>query len=160
VPRQRSRKKAMPSYGMAAPTSRLRLDSLVWCECAMIARLPAEIISHAVWLYHVFSLSLRDIELLLVERGVVVSMRPFVAGARNSARALLTACAAGGHDRETSGTSTRCCVHPYPGCAALSLARRGSGWRCARHPGSGTSRRQSGQAFLQTPAEGCNMCRG
>jgi putative transposase len=25
---------------------------------------PAEIISYAVWLYHVFSLSLRDVELL------------------------------------------------------------------------------------------------
>ena len=25
-------------------------------------RFPAEIISHAVWLYHVFSLSLRDVE--------------------------------------------------------------------------------------------------
>jgi putative transposase len=36
-------------------------------------RFPAEIISHAVWLYHVFSLSLRDVELLLVERGIVVS---------------------------------------------------------------------------------------
>ena len=36
-------------------------------------RFPAEIISHAVWLYHAFSLSLRDVELLLAERGVVVS---------------------------------------------------------------------------------------
>src|ERR1700709_1380250 len=36
-------------------------------------RFPAEIISHAVWLYHVFSLSLRDVELFLAERGVVVS---------------------------------------------------------------------------------------
>jgi len=36
-------------------------------------RFPAEIISHAVWLYHVFNLSLRDVELLLAERGVVVS---------------------------------------------------------------------------------------
>src|SRR6202030_3157504 len=36
-------------------------------------RFPVEIISHAVWLYHVFSLSLRDVELLLAERGVVVS---------------------------------------------------------------------------------------
>ena len=36
-------------------------------------RFPAEIISHAVWLYHVFSLSLRDIELILAERGVGVS---------------------------------------------------------------------------------------
>jgi hypothetical protein len=35
--------------------------------------LSAEIFSHAVWLYHVFSLSLRDVELLLAERGVVVS---------------------------------------------------------------------------------------
>src|ERR1700736_3541281 len=36
-------------------------------------RFPAEIISHAVSLYHVFSLSLRDVESLLAERGVVVS---------------------------------------------------------------------------------------
>ena len=36
-------------------------------------RFRAEIISHAVWLYHVFSLSLRDVELLLAERGIVVS---------------------------------------------------------------------------------------
>ena len=36
-------------------------------------RFPAELISHAVWLYHVFSLSLRDVELILAERGVVVS---------------------------------------------------------------------------------------
>jgi putative transposase len=36
-------------------------------------RFPAEIISHAVWLYHVFSLSPWDVELLLAERGVVVS---------------------------------------------------------------------------------------
>jgi putative transposase len=36
-------------------------------------RFPAEIISHAVWLYHVFSLSLRDVELILAERGVIVT---------------------------------------------------------------------------------------
>jgi putative transposase len=36
-------------------------------------RFPVEIISHAVWLYHVFSLSLRDVELILAERGVVVT---------------------------------------------------------------------------------------
>ena len=36
-------------------------------------RFHAKIISHAVWLYHVFSLSLRDVELLLAERGIVVS---------------------------------------------------------------------------------------
>jgi putative transposase len=36
-------------------------------------RFPAEIIHHAVWLYHVFSLSLRDVELILAERGVMVA---------------------------------------------------------------------------------------
>jgi len=36
-------------------------------------RFPAEIIGHAVYLYRVFSLSPRDVELLLVERRVVVS---------------------------------------------------------------------------------------
>jgi len=36
-------------------------------------RFPPEIISHAVWLYHRFGLSLRDVEDLLAERGVSVS---------------------------------------------------------------------------------------
>ena len=36
-------------------------------------RFPAEIINQAVWLYHVFSLSLRDVELILAERGIVVT---------------------------------------------------------------------------------------
>ena len=36
-------------------------------------RVPADLISHAVWLYHVFSLSFRDVELLMAERGVIVS---------------------------------------------------------------------------------------
>ena len=36
-------------------------------------RFPAEIIAHAVWLYHCFSLSLRDVELILAARGVTVS---------------------------------------------------------------------------------------
>ncbi len=36
-------------------------------------RFPAEVIGHAVWLYHVFSLSLRDVELILAERGITVT---------------------------------------------------------------------------------------
>jgi len=36
-------------------------------------RFPAEIISHAVWLSHVFSLNLGSVELILAERGIVVS---------------------------------------------------------------------------------------
>ena len=36
-------------------------------------RFPAEVIQHAIWLYHCFSLSLRDVETILAARGVVVS---------------------------------------------------------------------------------------
>jgi putative transposase len=36
-------------------------------------RFPPEIISHAVWLYHRFGLSFRDVEDLLAERGVIVT---------------------------------------------------------------------------------------
>ncbi len=36
-------------------------------------RFPAEIISHAVWLYHRFPLSFREVEELLLARGVIVS---------------------------------------------------------------------------------------
>jgi hypothetical protein len=36
-------------------------------------RFPPKIISHAVWLYNLFSLGLRDIALILAERGVVVT---------------------------------------------------------------------------------------
>src|SRR5215211_7358516 len=36
-------------------------------------RFPAEIISYAVWLYHVFGLSFREVELLLAERGITVT---------------------------------------------------------------------------------------
>ena len=36
-------------------------------------RFPPEIIQHAVWLYHRFNLSTRDVEDLLAERGISVS---------------------------------------------------------------------------------------
>jgi len=36
-------------------------------------RFPPEIISHAVWLYFRFSLSFRDVEELLAQRGIVVT---------------------------------------------------------------------------------------
>ncbi len=36
-------------------------------------RFPAAVIAHAVWLYHRFALSFRDVEELLFERGITVS---------------------------------------------------------------------------------------
>ena len=39
-------------------------------------RFPPQIISHAVWLYHWFCLSFRDVEDLLAQRGIEVSYEP------------------------------------------------------------------------------------
>ena len=36
-------------------------------------RFPIEIIRHCVWLYFCFSVSFRDVELMMAERGVIVS---------------------------------------------------------------------------------------
>jgi putative transposase len=54
-------------------------------------RFPAEIISHAVWLYHCFSLSLRDVETILAERGIVVSHESIRAWGLRFGRAFVDA---------------------------------------------------------------------
>ncbi len=43
-------------------------------------RFTSEIIQYAVWLYHRFNMSHRDIEDLLAERGLKLVMSPFVCG--------------------------------------------------------------------------------
>jgi putative transposase len=50
-------------------------------------RFPAQIISHAVWLYVRFNLSQRDVEELLAERGVRVSHEAIHLWCRGSAPA-------------------------------------------------------------------------
>jgi putative transposase len=71
-------------------------------------RFPAEIISHAVWLYHTFGLSLRDVELILAERGITVATRPSDNGASRSAPTSPARCAGANRSRATPGTWTRC----------------------------------------------------
>jgi putative transposase len=39
-------------------------------------RFPPEIIAHAVWLYFCFPFSLRLVEEMLLERGIVLAQRP------------------------------------------------------------------------------------
>ncbi len=54
-------------------------------------RFPAEIISHAVWLYFRFPLALRMVEELLACRGIVVSHEPYGSGRSSSAGRTRTA---------------------------------------------------------------------
>jgi hypothetical protein len=52
-------------------------------------RFPPEIISHAIWLYHRFTLSFRDVEDLLAERGITVSYEAIRAQRFLSAHGLI-----------------------------------------------------------------------
>ena len=114
-------------------------------------RFPAEIISHAVWLYHVFSLSLRDIELILAERGVTVTYE--------TVRRWCKKFAASFADRLRRR-------RPRPGdkwhMDEVFIRIQGvqqylwravdQAWRCARHPCSGPTRRPGSNPLLQTIA--------
>ena len=75
-------------------------------------RFPAEIISHAVWLYHVFSLSLRDVELILAERGVLVTHESIRLWGLKSVPNSPEDCNDGGLGQGTPGTSTKCSSAP------------------------------------------------
>jgi hypothetical protein len=79
--------------------------------------------------------------------------RPFVSGARSLARPSPTAYDAADHGPGTNGVG----VHPDRGSAILSLACRGSGRSCARHPRSAKAGCQSRQTFLPAVAEGSSI---
>jgi len=65
------------------PTGHCQVVDLVWWLSGLVVvaiaarhkdyRYPIEVIGHAVWLYHRFTLSLRDVEELMLARGVVVT---------------------------------------------------------------------------------------
>ena len=71
-------------------------------------RFPEEIISHAVWLYYRFLLSLRDVQDLLLERGIVVSHETIRAWCERSDPTTPAGCAAAGPAPATAGTSMKC----------------------------------------------------
>ena len=73
-------------------------------------RFPAEIFSHGVWLYFRFSLSYRDGEELMAERGDAVTpspTKPFGSGASSLGRPMPLSCVASVHGPGTNGTWTR-----------------------------------------------------
>jgi putative transposase len=85
-------------------------------------RFPAAIICYAVWLYHVFSLSLRDFELLLAERGIVVSYETVRRWSKKFGQTFASRLR---HRQGTSGTSMRSSSESRA-CSTISGAR-GSG---------------------------------
>jgi transposase-like protein len=70
-------------------------------------RYPAEIIAHCVWLYHRFPLSFREVEELMLVRGVIVSYETIRQWCAKFGPEY--ACRPAAHpDPATSGISTRC----------------------------------------------------
>ena len=85
-------------------------------------RFPLGIIQHAIWLYHRFPLSYRDVQELLYQRGIEVShetlreclgqngrrTRRLPAGVSSSERSLLKTCVTGNPAGVPGGIWTRC----------------------------------------------------
>jgi len=71
-------------------------------------RYPVEIINHCVWLYFRFSLSFREVEELMLARGVVVSYETIRRWCAKFGRPTPTSYVAAAHAPATSGTLTRC----------------------------------------------------
>ena len=70
-------------------------------------RFPPEIISHCVWLYHRFPLSFRDVQELMLDRGVDVSDETIRAWCDRFGSTTRTSCAHADAAPATSGTSMR-----------------------------------------------------
>jgi hypothetical protein len=110
-------------------------------------RFPPEIISHAVWLYFRFSLSFRDVEELLAQRGIVVTSETvrqwclkFGQTYANELRRRRPRCGDKWHlDARLSQNQWR---NPLP------LASCRPGWECARYPGSEPTQQASSEAIF------------
>jgi putative transposase len=110
-------------------------------------RFPAEIICHAVWLYDVFSLSLRHVEIFLAESSVAVSYETVKRWRKKFGASFVTADSDAGHGHAAHVRG----LHPRR--AARFLAFRRLEWRRARHLRSGPARGQRREALLQAASE-------
>jgi hypothetical protein len=70
-------------------------------------RFPPDVIRQAVWPYFRFTLSLRDVEEMLAERGIEQTTKPSAAGPSNSADFSLKTFADPDPSRPAAGTWTR-----------------------------------------------------
>jgi hypothetical protein len=70
-------------------------------------RFPPAIIQLTVWMYARFTLSLRDVEELLAERGLDIPTKPCAAGSSSLAKSMPAASDRGDIDQQIAGISTR-----------------------------------------------------
>ena len=85
-------------------------------------RVPGEIVSHAVWLYHVVSLSLRDVALILAEHGILVTHESIRHWCLKSGAAFAGRLRRRRPGQETPGTSMSC-LSASVACCTICGAR-------------------------------------
>ena len=111
-------------------------------------RFPAEVISHAVWLYYRFTLSFRDVEDLLAQRSIIVTYETI----RQWCLTFGLAYARTVRRRRRTTASRRALRHPQRR-PTVSLARGGRGRRRARHPGAVAAQSTGGHTVLPQAVE-------
>src|ERR1700730_9276616 len=117
------------------------MDQLSYCR----HRFPPPLIQHAIWLYLRFTLSYRDVEELLADRGLEVSYEMVRRGVLNVGPRIARELSVAGYARATGGTSTRWWSGlPANGCTcgAPSIMRERSS--TCRFSAGATSGRHSG----------------
>jgi transposase-like protein len=77
-------------------------------RCTRGYRFPVEVIAHCVWLYYRFPLSFREIEEMMMHRGVILTHETVRAGVRRSGKPTPTGYVAAGVAQATNGIWTRC----------------------------------------------------
>ena len=116
-------------------------------------RYPIEVIGHAVWLYHRFALSLRDVEELMLARGVVVSYKRsgvLACEVRAGLRCPVTSAATPPRRQMALRRGLREDQRYHP----LSVARGRPARQRARHLGAVAPQRSGGQAVFRKLLKG------
>src|SRR5690349_8080570 len=114
-------------------------------------RFPSEIISHTVWLSFRFSLSFRDVEELLAQRGIIVTYETvrqwcfkFGQTYANALRRRHPRCG------DTWHLDARLSEDQWKN--ALLMASGRSGWECAGYLGTKPTKQTSGETLLSKAA--------
>src|SRR4051794_22536668 len=105
------------------------MDQLSYCR----HRFPPAVIQHAIWLYLRFTLSYRDVEELLAERGLEVSYETVRRWVLKFGPGIARSCGGPARARATDGTSTRWSSgSPESGCTcgapSITRARFSTCW--------------------------------
>src|ERR1051326_4755335 len=109
---------------------------------------------HAVWLYHAFSLSLRDVELFLAERGIVVSYETVRCWCKKFGESLANRL----RRRRTRPEDKGYLDELFIRINRMQHYLWRAGGRGARHPRPATARQQCGQTLLSPAAERPSIC--